>query len=237
MGSIYTAFRFFSVFCSYCFSPRIVRAGPVAYMLGAVSITSSQRESLMVKTLFQTPKGIRDVLPDEQSAWFRVEEAIRSIVRIYGYGRLDLPVFEETALYERGVGEGTDIVEKEMYTFQDRGGNSVTLRPEFTAGVVRAYLEHGMSNLTKPVRVWNMGPVFRYERPQAGRFRQHVQFNVEALGAQDPAVDVEVMSVAWQLYDSLKFKHRTIFMSTRFIKFTRSKGCREDVHHWRPSTD
>ncbi len=161
----------------------------------------------MAKTTIQSPKGVKDVLPDEQSFWQRVEDTIRRIVILYGYDRLDLPVFEETALFQRGVGEGTDIVEKEMYTFRDKGGNLITLRPELTAGIVRAYLQHGMASRPKPVKVWTMGPVFRYERPQAGRFRQHTQFDVEALGDQDPALDFEIMSIAYQLYDELGFKN------------------------------
>ena len=160
----------------------------------------------MAKNIFQSPKGVRDVLQDEQPYWHAVEEAVWRVVRLYGYERLDLPVFEETALFQRGVGEGTDIVEKEMYTFLDKGGDSMTLRPEFTAGIVRAYIEHGMSSLPKPVKVWTMGPVFRYERPQAGRYRQHIQFDIEALGELDPAVDFEIMCVAWHLYDDLGFR-------------------------------
>lgn len=155
---------------------------------------------------FQSPKGTKDVLPEEQPYWEWVEDTIRHIVRLYGYERLDLPIFESTGLYERGVGEGTDIVEKEMYTFTDKAGNSLTLRPEFTAGVMRAYLQNGMASLPKPVKVWSMGPVFRYERPQAGRFRQHTQFNLEAIGEADPALDFEVMSIAYHLYEKLGFR-------------------------------
>lgn len=161
----------------------------------------------MARSLFQSPKGIRDVLPDEQPYWHRVEETIRKIVGLYGYERLDLPVFEETALYQRGVGEGTDIVEKEMYTFLDRSEKSFTLRPEFTAGVMRAYIEHGLAQRPKPFKVWSKGPVFRYERPQAGRYRQHTQFNVEALGEIDPALDFEIMSIAYHLYSDLGFRN------------------------------
>jgi histidyl-tRNA synthetase len=156
---------------------------------------------------FQSPKGTKDVLPDEQPYWERVENAARRIARLYGYERIDLPVFEDTGLYRRGVGAGTDIVEKEMYTFEDKGGSSLTLRPEFTAGVMRAYLENGLSSWPRPVKVWSIGPVFRYERPQAGRFRQHTQFNVEALGESDPALDFEMMSVAFQLYGELGFRN------------------------------
>ncbi|HEX9934641.1 MAG TPA: histidine--tRNA ligase [bacterium] len=161
----------------------------------------------MSKTTFQSPKGTKDILPEEQAHWQYVEEVIRHVVRLYGYERLDLPLFEETALFQRGVGEGTDIVEKEMYTFMDKGGTPLTLRPEFTASVIRAYIAHGMENLPKPVKVWSMGPVFRYERPQAGRYRQFHQFNVEAIGEKDPALDFEVMQLAWHLYDRLGFKN------------------------------
>jgi histidyl-tRNA synthetase len=161
----------------------------------------------MAKKIFQSPKGTKDILPVEQPYWHYVEETIRRVVRLYEYERLDLPVFEETELFQRGVGEGTDIVEKEMYTFKDKGGTLITLRPEFTAGIVRAYIQHGMSSLPTPVKVWTIGSVFRYERPQAGRYRQHTQFDIEAIGEQDPAVDFEIMSVAWHLYGEMGFKN------------------------------
>ena len=121
----------------------------------------------------------------------------------FGFGRIDTPAFEDSELFIRSVGEGTDIVEKEMYTFDDRGGDSVTLRPEGTAPVCRAYLEHGMHNLPQPVRMYYFCPVFRYERPQAGRFRQHHQFGVEVLGDADPSVDAEVIELAWELMTGL----------------------------------
>ena len=121
----------------------------------------------------------------------------------FGFGRIDTPAFEDSNLFIRSVGEGTDIVEKEMYTFDDRGGDSVTLRPEGTAPVCRAYLEHGMHNLPQPVRMYYFCPVFRYERPQAGRFRQHHQFGVEVLGDADPSVDSEVVELAWELVTNL----------------------------------
>ncbi|MBN2104699.1 histidine--tRNA ligase [bacterium] len=157
--------------------------------------------------LFQLPKGTRDILPDEQPYWMQLDQVIREITQIYGYEPLSLPIFEDTALYKRGVGEATDIVEKEMYTFSDKADNSITLRPEFTAGVVRSYIQHGMASWPTPVKLWNTGPVFRYERPQAGRFRQFHQFNAEAIGEQDPALDFEIMDMAWQLYDRLQFQN------------------------------
>jgi len=155
---------------------------------------------------YQAVKGTRDVLPEEQPYWRHIEAHIYRICALYGYERIDTPIFEQTQLFERGVGESTDIVEKEMYTFEDRGHDSLSLRPEFTAGVIRAYLQNGLHTRPKPVRLFSIGPIFRYERPQAGRFRQHTQFNVEALGEQDPTVDVEVMSIAWQLYADLGFR-------------------------------
>jgi len=157
--------------------------------------------------LFTAPRGTQDILPEEQPYWQYVEQRIQAIAQLYGYQPLDVPIFEQTAIFVRGVGEGTDIVEKEMYSLQDRGGEELTLRPEFTAGVVRAYLEHGMHVWPQPVKLYCLGPAFRYERPQAGRYRQHVQVSIEALGEQDPALDVEVMSVAWHLYDDLGFRN------------------------------
>ena len=153
--------------------------------------------------VFRAPRGTADHLPEEQKYWRYIESKAVDIANRFGYGRIDTPAFEDSNLFIRSVGEGTDIVEKEMYTFDDRGGDSVTLRPEGTAPVCRAYLEHGMHNLPQPVRMYYFCPVFRYERPQAGRFRQHHQFGVEALGDADPSVDAEVIEVAWELMGSL----------------------------------
>ena len=149
-------------------------------------------------TSFQAPRGTADHLPQEQKYWRYIESKATDVAARFGFGRIDTPTFEDSNLFIRSVGEGTDIVEKEMYTFDDRGGDSITLRPEGTAPVCRAYLEHGMHNLPQPVRMYYFCPVFRYERPQAGRFRQHHQFGVEVLGDADPSVDVEVIEVAWE---------------------------------------
>ena len=153
--------------------------------------------------VFRAPRGTADHLPEEQKYWRYIESKAVEVAGLFGYGRIDTPAFEDSNLFIRSVGEGTDIVEKEMYTFEDRGGDSVTLRPEGTAPVCRAYLEHGMHNLPQPVRMYYFCPVFRYERPQAGRFRQHHQFGVEALGDADPSVDAEVIEVAWELMGRL----------------------------------
>ena len=153
--------------------------------------------------MFQAPRGTADHLPEEQKYWRFIESKAMDVAARFGFGRIDTPAFENSNLFIRSVGEGTDIVEKEMYSFDDRGGDSITLRAEGTAPVCRAYLEHGMHNLPQPVRLYYFCPVFRYERPQAGRFRQHHQFGVEVLGDADPSVDAEVIEVAWDLMTSL----------------------------------
>ena len=165
--------------------------------------------------MFRAPRGTTDLLPAEQKYWRYIESKAVDLARRYGYSRIDTPVFEDSYLFIRSVGEGTDIVEKEMYTFEDRGGDNVTLRPEGTAPVCRAYLEHGMHNLPQPVRMYYFCPVFRYERPQAGRFREHHQFGVETLGDADPSVDAEVVELAWRLVLTLGL--RAVYLSLNSI--------------------
>ena len=155
---------------------------------------------------YQRPTGTLDTLPEDQHYWYHVRARARHLAELAGFERVDVPIFEVTELFARGVGEGTDIVDKEMYSFADKGGHELTLRPEFTAGLVRAYIENGMYVLPQPVKLYAFGPVFRYERPQAGRYRQHTQFDVEILGEQDPAADLEVMLLAWDLYADLGFR-------------------------------
>ena len=140
-------------------------------------------------------RGTRDVLPDDQSYWSAALAAIERVAQLFGYRRIDTPVFEEASVYLRTTGEATDIVRKEMYVFEDRGGQQLALRPEGTAGVCRAYLEHGMSSWPQPVRLYYTTPTFRYDRPQAGRYRQHTQFGVEAIGDDDPLLDAEVIDL------------------------------------------
>jgi histidyl-tRNA synthetase len=137
------------------------------------------------------PRGTHDVLPDEQDLRRRVEDVARLVLEGAGYRRIETPIFEATELFARGVGASTDVVQKEMYTFEDRGERSLTLRPEGTAGVVRAYLQHGMHKLPQPVKLWYWGPFFRYERAQKGRQRQFWQLGIESLGSDDPSVDAE----------------------------------------------
>ena len=145
---------------------------------------------------FQAPKGVPDYLPPESAEFVAVRDGLLSAARRAGYGDIELPIFEDTALFARGVGESTDVVSKEMYTFADRGDRSVTLRPEGTAGVMRAVIEHGLDRGALPVKLCYAGPFFRYERPQAGRYRQLQQVGVEAIGVDDPALDAEVIAVA-----------------------------------------
>ncbi len=156
--------------------------------------------------MYLAPRGTIDILPEDQPYWLHVYDQIRRVTQLYDYQRIDIPAFEETGLYVRGVGEGTDIVDKEMYSFVDKGGRDITLRPEFTAGIMRSYIQNGMRTRPQPVKVYTTGPIFRYERVQAGRYRQHTQFDIECIGSSDPAVDLEVMSVAWQLFSELGFE-------------------------------
>ncbi|BBY29593.1 histidine--tRNA ligase [Mycolicibacterium sediminis] len=147
-------------------------------------------------TEFQAPKGVPDYLPPESARFVAVRDGLLQSARLAGYGYVELPVFEDTSLFARGVGESTDVVSKEMYTFADRGERSVTLRPEGTAGVMRAVIEHGVDRGALPAKLCYSGPFFRYERPQAGRYRQLQQVGVEAIGVDDPALDAEVIAVA-----------------------------------------
>ena len=145
---------------------------------------------------FAAPKGIPEYFPPESAGFAHVRATLEAAAERAGYGLLELPVFEETGLFARGVGESTDVVSKEMYTFADRGERSVTLRPEGTAGVVRSVIEHGLDRQGLPVKLRYSGPFFRYERPQAGRYRQLQQVGVEAIGVDDPALDAEVIAIA-----------------------------------------
>jgi histidyl-tRNA synthetase len=147
-------------------------------------------------TEFQAPKGVPDYLPPESAQFVAVRDGLLEAARLAGYGYVELPIFEDTALFARGVGESTDVVSKEMYTFADRGDRSVTLRPEGTAGVMRAVIEHGLDRGPLPAKLRYAGPFFRYERPQSGRYRQLQQVGIEAIGVDDPALDAEVIAVA-----------------------------------------
>lgn len=151
----------------------------------------------------QAPRGTEDVLPGRSERWSSLEAVTREVMASYGYREIRTPIFEHTELFVRGAGEATDVVEKEMYTFADRAGRSITLRPEGTAPVARAYIEHGMKLWPQPVKLFYVGPMFRYERPQAGRLRQHYQVGAEALGSDDPALDVEAILLPMELFGRL----------------------------------
>ncbi|NLL97370.1 MAG: histidine--tRNA ligase [Clostridiaceae bacterium] len=155
----------------------------------------------------QAPKGTRDILPEDINQWNFVEEEFSDICRRFGYNEIRIPVFEHTELFQRGVGDTTDIVQKEMYTFEDKAGRSITLRPEGTAGVVRSYIEHGMSSLPQPVKLFYQITAYRYENVQKGRYREFHQFGVELLGASDPAADVEVISILSLYFEKLGIKN------------------------------
>lgn len=149
------------------------------------------------------PRGTKDILPDTSGQWQYVEKIIREVCHNFAYQEIRTPVFEHTELFLRGIGETTDIVEKEMYTFTDRGKRSITLRPENTASAVRAYLEHKLYSGPQPTKLFYIGPMFRYDRPQAGRYRQFHQFGIEAIGAEGPAIDAEIISLAVEFLKKL----------------------------------
>ncbi|WP_431915043.1 histidine--tRNA ligase [Nonomuraea jabiensis] len=168
---------------------------------------------------FQAPKGVKEYVPPQASTFYAIRGVFAETARRAGYSYLETAVFEDTQLFARGVGESTDVVSKEMYTFTDRGGRSLTLRPEFTAGVLRAVLEYGLHRGQLPVKVWTDGPVFRAEAPQEGRYRQFYQLDLEAIGSEDPAVDAETIALAAQWYAALGLTQVRLLLN--------SLGCKE----------
>ncbi|MGH2318226.1 histidine--tRNA ligase [Planococcus sp. SE5232] len=186
----------------------------------------------------QAPRGTYDVLPDQSAKWQEVEQKINDLCRLYQYKEIRTPIFEHTELFQRSVGDTTDIVQKEMYTFQDRGDRSLTLRPEGTASVVRSYVENKLFGMPdQPVKLFYTGPMFRYERPQAGRMRQFVQFGVEAIGSKDPAIDAEVISLAMDLYRSVGLKQLRLVINS--LGDTESRVAHKEalIKHFEPSID
>jgi histidyl-tRNA synthetase len=166
----------------------------------------------------KAPRGTFDILPEEHAYWKYVEEKAASLCHLYGYQPLSTPIFEDAQIFTKTVAGGTDIVDKEMYIFADKSGQELALRAEGTAPVCRAYLEHGLFNLPQPVKLYYIGPAFRYERPQSGRYRQHHQFGFEALGEADPALDAEVIEMARHFFHSLGL--------SQFIIQLNSIGCK-----------
>ena len=171
------------------------------------------------------PRGTNDFLPQDTEKWHYLEHILRELCVEFGYGEIRTPLFEDTNLFQRGVGDTTDIVQKEMYTFTDQGDRSLTLRPEGTASVVRAYVENKLYGEVQPTKVYYMGPMFRYERPQAGRYRQFHQFGIECFGSNHPSADGEVIALAWEFYKRLGLKGLEVSIN--------SVGCSKCRPHYR----
>ncbi|MGM9923727.1 MAG: histidine--tRNA ligase [Bacillus sp. (in: firmicutes)] len=183
----------------------------------------------------QIPRGTQDILPEQAAIWQYIENVARDLCRRYQYNEIRTPIFEHTEVFQRGVGETTDIVQKEMYTFTDRGDRSLTLRPEGTASVVRSFVENKMFGwASQPVKLFYNGPMFRYERPQAGRFRQFVQFGVEAIGSEDPAIDAEVISLAMNLYRALGLQELKLVINSLGDIESRTAHRAALIEHFKP---
>lgn len=165
--------------------------------------------------------GTRDILPTDAHKWLHLESIVRSTMSNFNYSEIRTPIFEETSLFARGIGEATDIVSKEMYTFIDRGGDSLTLRPEMTAGVVRAFIEHSLDKKQSLNKLYYIGAMFRQERPQAGRFRQFHQFGAEAIGSHDPLLDAEMITMAFDIFKLLGLKNLSVKINTLGIPSSR----------------
>jgi histidyl-tRNA synthetase len=167
--------------------------------------------------------GTRDILPADIQKWHHLEKIIHSTMAHFNYSEIRTPIFEETALFARGIGEATDIVSKEMYTFLDRSGDSLTLRPEMTAGVVRAFVEHSLEKKQSLNKLYYIGPMFRQERPQAGRFRQFHQFGAEAIGSNDPLLDAEMITVAFDIFQQLGLKNLSVKINSLGVPTSREE--------------
>jgi len=161
----------------------------------------------MKKSKFQSPVGMSDILPGEQKYFQKIYNVVLNITDFYGFGKIDTPILEETELFSKGTGMSTDIVRKQMYSFRTKGGDFLTLRPEATPSIVRSYIENRMSNLPHPVKLWYFGPFFRYERPQAGRYRQFWQFGFEVLGEENAVIDAQIIQIFYNILKELKLKN------------------------------
>jgi len=166
------------------------------------------------KPKFQSPTGMHDILPGDQKYFYEIYKTVKSIADFYKFGEITTPIIEQAELFSRGIGISTDVVKKQMYTFRTKGGEWVALRPEGTASVVRAYIEHGMHTYPQPVKLWYFGPFFRYERPQAGRYRQFWQFGFEVIGESNPVVDAQVILIFYKILEALKFKNLIIHVNS-----------------------
>lgn len=175
-----------------------------------------------LKTI-QAVKGMKDILPPEQFIWDHIIMTAKTVCNGFGIRKIETPILEFTDLYQRGVGQITDIVEKEMFSFETQGGDRVSLRPEGTAGVVRAYIENGMSKWSQPVKLYYEGPMFRYEKPQQGRYREHHQFGVEIFGEASPAIDAQVIYLAWKIFQRVGLKNVTVQINSIGCSSCRTK--------------
>lgn len=181
------------------------------------------------------PRGTQDILPSSSDKWQYIESTLHNLLRQYRYQEIRTPIFESTALFVRGVGDTTDIVQKEMYTFQDKGGRSITLRPEGTAGTIRSYIEHKLyADVTQPQKLYYMGPMFRYERKQKGRYRQFNQFGVEVIGVQNPQVDAEVIALAVQTFKTFGLNNIKVLVNTLGEASERQKYNEDLKAYFRP---
>lgn len=186
----------------------------------------------------RAPRGTVDILPDDAKKWQYVERVLREIAQVYNFEEIRTPMFEHTEVFQRGVGDTTDIVQKEMYTFKDRSGRSITLRPEGTASVVRAFVQHKMHGLpNQPVKMFYFSEMFRYERPQKGRMRQLHQFGVEVLGSADPAVDAEVISLAMHSYEKLGLTSLKLIINSLGDRESRKQYRQRLIDHFTPHKD
>ncbi|MDP2650504.1 MAG: histidine--tRNA ligase [bacterium] len=185
-------------------------------------------------SLLQSPRGMHDILPSAMPLWTKIKEEARDIAEFYGFLRIETPLLEAAELYERGIGEETDVIEKEMYTLRTKGSGKLALRPEYTAAIMRSYLQHGMHRLPQPQRLYSFGPVFRHDRPQAGRYRQFHHFNLEILGGDSDAIyDAQVMIVFYKLIEELKVKPLIIQINSIGCRICRPNYRKKLIEHYR----
>ncbi|AGB41755.1 histidyl-tRNA synthetase [Halobacteroides halobius DSM 5150] len=186
---------------------------------------------------YQAPRGTNDMLPQDTANWQYLEDIAKEIFSTYNYQEIRTPIFEQTALFQRGIGEATDIVEKEMYTFEDKGDRSLTLRPEGTASVMRSFLENKIYGQAQPTKYYYMGPMFRYERPQSGRYRQFHQLGVEVLGTDDPAVDAEIIALGMQILERLELDDLEVRLNSVGCPDCRSQYRDKLLDYFKPYLD
>ncbi|EJE24309.1 histidine--tRNA ligase [Staphylococcus epidermidis] len=188
--------------------------------------------------MIKMPRGTQDILPQDSAKWRYIENRLHTLMELYNYKEIRTPIFESTELFARGVGDSTDVVQKEMYTFKDKGNRSLTLRPEGTAAVVRSYIEHKMQGEpNQPIKLYYNGPMFRYERKQKGRYRQFNQFGVEAIGAENPSIDAEILAMVMHIYESFGLKHLKLVINSIGDSESRKEYNEALVKHFEPVID